>query len=41
MTNKSIVKYLQYRADCLATLGEYIKAAELLAIARKFEMELK
>ena len=41
MTNKSIVKYLQYRADCLVAIGQYIKAAELLAIARKFEMEFE
>ena len=39
MINQSIVKYLHDRAQYLAELGQIIKAAELLAIADRFQME--
>ena len=39
MINQSIVKYLHNRAQYLAELGQIIKAAELLAIADRFQME--
>ena len=39
MRNLGIIKYLHNRASYLAEIGQYIKAAEFMAIADRFEME--